>query len=138
MGYLAALDKKVIGAFDLTEDVFAAEMDLGRLSRHADLTKRFREIPKYPSIKRDVSLTVPGGVAFAQIRALALKAGGKLVENIELLDRYSGKQVPENRQGLAFRVEYRDKTRTLTAEEVDKIHLALRDALVEKLGAALR
>lgn len=138
IGWLAALDKKILDAFDLTESVFAAEIDLDILKRYANLDKKFTAIPKHPSIKRDISLIAPKGVTFKSIISIVSGKGADLVENAELLDRYSGKQIPEGRQGLAFRVEYRAKERTLTSEEVDNVHFAIRDSLVEKLGVTLR
>ncbi|MBU4377304.1 MAG: phenylalanine--tRNA ligase subunit beta [Candidatus Omnitrophica bacterium] len=138
IGYFTALDKKVLDAFDLTESVFCAEIDLNILKHHANLEKKFRDIPKYPSIKRDISLIAPKEVTFKSIISLVSQKSADLVENVELLDRYSGRQIPQGHQGLAFRIEYRGRTRTLTSKEVDKIHFAIRDSLVEKLKVTLR
>jgi len=138
IGYLTVLDKKTLDAFDLTDKTFTAEINLDTLARYADLKKKFKGIPKYPSVKRDISLIAPKGVTFDKITAVVSAKGGKFVERVELLDRYAGKQIPDGHQGLAFRIEYRDKTRTLTSEEIDKVHFAIRDSLVEKLGVALR
>ncbi|MFH0839784.1 MAG: phenylalanine--tRNA ligase subunit beta [Candidatus Omnitrophota bacterium] len=138
VGYLAALDKKILDAFDLTEKVFIAEVNLDALKKHVNLEKKFKDIPKYPSVKRDISLIAPKGVTFDRITAVVSAKGEKFVERVELLDRYAGKQIPDGHQGLAFRIEYRDRTRTLTSEEIDKVHFAIRDSLVEKLGVTLR
>ena len=138
VGYLAALDKKILDAFDLTEKVFVAEVNLGALKERVNLEKKFKDIPKYPSVKRDISLIAPKGVTFSNITSIVAGQGGKFIERIELLDRYSGKQIPEGHQGLAFRIEYRDKTKTLTSGEVDEVHFAIRDSLVKKLGVVLR
>ena len=138
IGYLTALDNNILDAFDIKERTFVAEIDLGVITKYASLDKRFTGIPKYPSIKRDISLIAPGGVSFGKIAALVKDFSANLVENIELLGSYSGKQIPGGHRGLAFRIEYRDKARTLTSEEVDKVHFAIRDSLVEKLKVILR
>ncbi|MDP3789106.1 MAG: phenylalanine--tRNA ligase subunit beta [Candidatus Omnitrophota bacterium] len=138
VGYLTVLDKKTMDEFDLTDKTFVAEVNLETIAHYAGLRKKFRDIPKYPSVKRDISLIAPGGVTFDKITAVVSAKGGKFVERVELLDRYAGKQIPHGHQGLAFRIEYRDKTRTLTSEEVDKVHFAIRDSLVEKLSVTLR
>ncbi|MDD5680520.1 MAG: phenylalanine--tRNA ligase subunit beta [Candidatus Omnitrophica bacterium] len=138
LGYLTAPDKKTLDAFDLTEKVFVAEINLDALKQYVNLRKKFKGIPKYPSIRRDISLIAPESVAFGRITTVVGELGGKLVENIELLDRYSGKQIPEGHQGLSFRIEYRDRAKTLTSEEVDRVHFAIRDSLVKKLGVVLR
>lgn len=138
VGCMIVPGKDILDAFDLSEKTFLAEINLDALTRYSVLKKQFKGIPKYPSVKRDISLIAPDGITFDKIKAIAHAMGGKFIESIELLDRYAGKQIPEGHQGLSFRIEYRDKTRTLTSEEVDKIHFAIRDSLVEKLGAVLR
>ncbi len=138
IGYLTILDNNILDAFDIKEKAFIAEIDLGIITKYANLETRFTGIPKYPSTKRDISLIVPGDISFSKIAALVSDNGTNLVENIELLGSYSGRQIPEGHKGVSFRIEYRDKARTLTSEEVDKVHFAIRDSLVEKLKVTLR
>jgi phenylalanyl-tRNA synthetase beta chain len=67
-----------------------------------------------------------------------VKAGGKLLESVELFDEYRGKNVPENQRSLAFRLVYRVSDRTLTDEDIDPVQQKVRDALVKQFNVDLR
>jgi phenylalanyl-tRNA synthetase beta chain len=139
IGRAGCLDKNTQDKFDLRQDVFIAEIDFNTLTQFVKLEKNFSEIAKYPSIKRDISLIAEEGkVLFAQIATVVGEQGRGFVGKIEPIEEYRGKQVPSGHYGLSIRIEYRDKYRTLTAEEVDKIHSAIRKSLAEKLGVTLR
>ncbi len=137
IGNMTALSARVRDAFDLRQEIFIAEINIGALS-FINLDKRFRDIPKHPSVKRDISLIAGDNVSFEKIASLVKKQAGEFVERIEPFDEYTGKHIPPDRHGLAFRIEYRDRKRTLTAAEVDKMHSAIRKSLVEELGVTLR
>ena len=65
-------------------------------------------------------------------------AGGKLLREVKMFDVYRGPQVGENKKSVAFAMTYRHDERTLTDEDVNKVHGRILDALKEKLDAALR
>jgi phenylalanyl-tRNA synthetase beta chain len=66
------------------------------------------------------------------------KAGKPLLEQAELVDRYSGEQVPAGYCSQAFRLRYRDSARTLTDAEVETVHDSVRQALERQFKAQLR
>jgi len=138
IGEIGCLANDIQEAFDSKEKAFLAEINFDGLVASVNLEKRFTDIPKYPSVKRDISLVATGDVSFEEITSLVKEQGGELIENIELFDRYSGKQIQDGHQGLSFRIEYRDRKKTLTAEDVDKLHTKIRGYLIDKLGVALR
>ena len=65
-------------------------------------------------------------------------AGGELVSGLHLFDVYTGEQVPEGKKSLAFAIEYRSTTDTLTDEIVDRVHGRILEQLEQELGATLR
>ena len=67
-----------------------------------------------------------------------VKAGGKLLESVQLFDEYRGDRVPEGQRSLAFRLVYRADDRTLKDEDVDPVHQKVREALTEKFRVELR
>ncbi len=138
IGSTTMLDDAVQKAFDLKQEAFLAEIDFDALIKFVNLEKRFSDIPKYPSIKRDISLIAGEDASFAEIATVVAAHGGGFVEKVEPLEKYTGKQIPAGYHGLSFRVEYREKYRTLTTEEVDRIHTAIRKSLTETLGVKLR
>ena len=66
------------------------------------------------------------------------EAAGALAERVELIDRFTGQQVPSGTYSLTFSIDYRDPSRTLTAAEVDAVHQRIGQALVSRLNAQLR
>ncbi len=66
------------------------------------------------------------------------KAGGALLQGVELFDEYQGENVAEEQRSLAFSLIYRASDRTLTEVEIEPLHQQIREALVEKFGVTLR
>ena len=92
----------------------------------------------FPPVKRDLSLVVGDAVTFEAVDRVIRRVGSELASRVELIDRYTGKQVPAGRYSLTFSLEYRDPSRTLTADEVDVVHQRIGETLVRELGAQLR
>jgi phenylalanyl-tRNA synthetase beta chain len=91
-----------------------------------------------PPVKRDLSFLLDTHIPFARLESVIREAAGPLATRIELIDRYTGKQVPPGQASLTFTLEYRDPARTLTGGEADAAHQHLRETLVRELGATLR
>ncbi|HAF59691.1 MAG TPA: hypothetical protein DCK81_00905, partial [Clostridiales bacterium UBA9856] len=72
------------------------------------------------------------------LRGVIINKGAGLLEKVELFDIYRGKQVPEGKKSVSFTLTYRASDRTLTDEEVNKVHESVLDALNRELGAVLR
>ena len=87
---------------------------------------------------RDISVILDKGVASQEIIDTVKEAGEALVKDISLVDSYKGKQIPEGKRGLLYRIEYRSDERTLEDAEVDKLHSAIKSVLTEKLGISYR
>lgn len=143
------IGKKVVGTLgevhpDVTEnygvdtECYVAELDLDALYESADTDKKYKLIPKFPAVTRDIALLVDDELLAADIEETIRKAGGNLVENIELFDIYKGKQIPEGKKSMAYAICYRDENKTLTDKEVNKVHDKILRSLEFKLGAILR
>ncbi|NEO60342.1 MAG: phenylalanine--tRNA ligase subunit beta, partial [Moorea sp. SIO4G2] len=114
------------------------ELILEALDRDEILTPRFQVYSTYPAIDRDIAFFAPLQVSVAEIERSTRKAGGNLLESVELFDEYKGESVPEAQRSLAFRLIYRASDRTLTDAEVEPVHQKVREALEEKFGVSLR
>lgn len=134
----------------LPEQVYVFQLDLNvvidQLDQDEVLVPVFQPYSTYPASDRDIAFYVSTSVAVADLERSVIKAGGKLLESVELFDEYRGNpgesdkvgQVLEGRRSLAFRLVYRADDRTLTDEDVDPIHQSVREALVEKFRVELR
>ena len=74
----------------------------------------------------------------AGIAGAIRKAGGNLVEKVQLFDIYKGAQIPEGKKSIAYAIAYRDEKKTLEEKDITKVHDKILKALEHKLGAVLR
>ncbi len=137
VGLLGEMDPKVLSYFGTEERAFVFELDLEEflLSRRA---KRFRELPKYPAIVRDIALSLPEKITSEEIVQTIYSLGGELVEGVEFFDLYRGTQIPSGHKGLAYSISYRAKNRTLKDEEIKRLHQRISLGLEKRLGARIR
>jgi phenylalanyl-tRNA synthetase beta chain len=127
---------------DLPDATYAFEMSLTALVaalQRADLqVPRFRPYSPYPAVALDLAFFAPLSVSVAALAEAMRRAGGELLEGVELFDEYRGQNVPEDNRSLAFSLSYRAGDRTLTDAEVEPIHAQIREALVKQFAVVLR
>jgi phenylalanyl-tRNA synthetase beta chain len=99
---------------------------------------QFREVSRYPQIRRDISLTVPIETAFASISERVSVAAGSLLKQLIAFDVYRGKGVELGRKSIALGLILQDLTRTLTDEDADRVVTAVLQELRTNLDARIR
>ena len=147
------LDGKLLGVFgqlhpqlrqerDLPDEVYVFELAfdvlLAALDREEIDTPKFQVYSTYPGAERDLALFAPVTLSVAEIERAMTKAGGKLLQQVELFDEYKGKNVPEGERSLAFNLVYRASDRTLKDEDVESVHQKVRNILVKQFNVTLR
>jgi phenylalanyl-tRNA synthetase beta chain len=125
------------GRIDAAGAVFVAELDVDLVLRGAELRKTFREIEKFPSITRDIAMIVPDEIPHEKILRTIEEPREPLLESVELFDLFT-EQVGAPQKSLAYRLTYRDRSRTLTSDEVSEVHARIRERLKRDLGVTLR
>ena len=138
LGCLGLVAGMAVARFDLSEPVFALDLDLAAVLAGIGAGRLYEPLPRFPAVKRDYAFVVAAGVTAGALLAAARKAAGSLVEEMEVFDRFQGKSVTEDRQSIGLRLTLRAPDRTLTAEEVDGVTRRLVSALDRELGARLR
>lgn len=138
VGYLGQLHPELVEDFELPESVCVAEVNLSALLGQRRTERRYRQLPRFPAVQRDVAFIVPNAVAAVDAAAVIRRFAGDWLRDVQLFDVYDGKGIAPGHRSLAFTLEYRAEDRTLTDGEVDQVHAAVRDALVRELGAVLR
>lgn len=139
LGVLGQADPRMAASygFDSTP-VLVAELEFDEIYAHANTKKEYRPLPKYPATARDFSFVCDEKLEVGAIENVMAKAGGKLVEAVELFDIYRGPQVGDGKKSVSLRVTLRASDRTLTVEEVDKISKKILNDLKFKMGLTLR
>lgn len=139
IGMLGQVKPKELKSADLNQPVFYAELDeeaLLEACRAATIT--YAEVPRFPSVRRDLSLLVPDAARFEELRRIATQAERKLLREVDLFDVYQGDKLPAGRKSYALSFILRDEEKTLTDEQVDKAMGRIRAALEKDAGAEVR
>ena len=119
------------------EDVYVMEINLDKLLEKRVEKTKFKEIPKYPAIVRDIAITVSEDTEIAKIEKIIKSNGKKLLESFEVFDIYRNEKLGENKKSIAINLKFRTKEKTLTDEEVNEVMEQIVSNLT-KNGAKLR
>src|SRR5213596_2235942 len=117
--------------------VLVAELHADLLLATGESAKKFRELDRFPSITRDIAMMVPDEISHEKILRTIEEPREPLLESVDLFDLFA-EQVGAARKSLAYRLTYRDRSRTLTSEEVNEVHARIREKLKHELGVTLR
>src|SRR5213596_2720659 len=123
---------------DAPGPVFVAEVHADLLLIAEETATKFREIEKFPAVTRDIAMIVPEEIPHETILRSIEEPREPLLESVELFDLFSSSEIGAGRKSLAYRLTYRDRSRTLTSEEVNAAHAKIRERLRRDLGAELR
>lgn len=137
-GILGEIHPDVCENYEVSERCYMAELNLDILFRNAALERKYKPLPKFPAVTRDLAVMVNEEVLVEEIEEIIKKQGGNLLESYRLFDVYQGKQIPEGKKSVAYALIYRLEDRTLTDKEVNKVHDKILRSLEYKLGAELR
>ena len=124
-------------AFKLRQRVYLAEVDVTLLLA-AKGKRAVQAIPKFPSIRRDLSLVLDKGSWYGNVRDSILALKIPELVRIEPFDRMETGPFPESKYALAISLTYQSAERTLTDDEVENFDKTILDALKERLGVELR
>jgi phenylalanyl-tRNA synthetase beta chain len=118
--------------------VCAAEIDFASLLSLADHPAKVKPIPRFPAIRRDLSIIVDEGIRWADIiKAVEVRTSPEL-QSIDFVGIYRGKGIPSGRKSVTFSLCFRDKDGTLTHEMVDRLEADIVHSLAESIAAERR
>jgi phenylalanyl-tRNA synthetase beta chain len=136
IGLFGMLHPAIQAKLGLDQPVFLFELGLTGLS--SGEIPRFREISKYPSVRRDLAVVVDGSTPARAVLDCVAKAAGGLLANLELFDEYRGEGIDFGRKSLALALTLQDSSRTLNDEAAEAVIQRVVAALGSELGAQLR
>ena len=125
--------------FGVKQPVFAAEIDWTVLF---ELVKRdkvaFKELPRFPEVRRDLALLLDESVCYADLQASAVKVAKKLLKQVTLFDVYRGDKIPAGKKQYAMGFVLQDPEKTLTDADVERVMDKLLSTFTNEFGAVLR
>lgn len=139
LGTVGLVAKKLLQAFDLKVPVYYADFNWNKVMKAIQSNKvTFEELPRFPEVRRDLSMVLDKHVKFEQIRAIANKSERKLLQRINLFDVYEGDKIAQGKKSYAVSFFLQDTEKTLTDQQIDGIMSKLTQSLEKELGAQIR
>ncbi len=135
---VGVLDARQAKAFDVEQPVFWAEIDWSALGKATPPTITARELPRFPEVRRDLSLVVDRGVSFAEIAAVARRTERKLLTDLNVFDVYEGDRLETGKKAVAVAFTLQDPEQTLTDKVIDGTMARLLQQLEKQVGAVVR
>ncbi|MDB5056475.1 MAG: subunit beta of phenylalanyl-tRNA synthetase [Bacilli bacterium] len=137
LGTLGQLHPDLQRAHDL-EDTYILELEMDTLSRYVSTTIQYQSLPRYPAISRDIAVVVAAEVAVGKLQAKVKEIAGAILESIQVFDIFTGERLGVGKKSVALSLVYRNSERTLTDEEVIRVHGEVVEALEQTFAAELR
>ncbi|PTS99089.1 phenylalanine--tRNA ligase subunit beta [Pedobacter sp. HMWF019] len=135
-GAATAADRK---KGDVDKEVFYADFDWALL---LEMIKKNRiinkEVPKYPAVRRDLSMLVDTAVTFDDLKTIAFKTEKKLLKNVQVFDVYKGDKLPEGKKSYALNFTLQDEEQTLTDKQIDAVMQKIISNLAQTAKAEIR
>ena len=142
LGYFGQLHPQLRQEKDLPAAVYVFQLNLDPILNYLAAEERlvpvFKNYSTFPASDRDIAFFASVDLSLADIQKSITKAGGELLEAVEVFDEYRGANVPDGQRSLAIRSIYRALDRTLTDADVEPLQQKIRDVLVEKFRVTLR
>ena len=138
VGSLGAVHPETLKGFGVKQPVYFVEINLHKLLTLDKKAKQFVALPKYPSVKRDISLVVPDAVPAGNLLQAVRSQSHKHLESVEIFDVYRGKPIREGCKSVALSLTYRSATSTLDDQSVDKVHEKIVKSLMADFNARYR
>ena len=137
IGFVGQIHPSVQKELDL-KDTLVFELSLKAILNAAVEPLQYMMIPRFPSITRDIALVADKETVSGALKEIILTTGTPLLTEASVFDLYEGDRMEKGKKSIAFTLKYADPEKTLTDEEVTKVHEKVLKALEEKAGAVLR
>ncbi len=132
LGVLGRVKSEVSKAYKARKEVWFADINLDLLMKiHNSIQISFEILPRFPAVKRDMTIVAPLNLKYEQVVDVVYKSGTSILEDLSLIDIYLPEK--ESEKKMTFRFTYRHPEKTLKDKEVDKVHQKLADSILAKL-----
>lgn len=138
LGRFGRLSKTLLRHFDIDTDVWAFELNFQKLQALTQSKLIYAPIPRFPSVKRDLALTLDRKIAAKELIEAIRKEAGEHLQLLDVFDVYTGNQIPSDKKSLAFSLIFQSHERTLTEEEVDTAIKRILQRTEKQFQASLR
>jgi phenylalanyl-tRNA synthetase beta chain len=138
LGIFGEIHPEVLSNYRISGKVFIFEIELDKLQQFIPLDVKYRALPKYPSILRDMAMVVKNEVLSIDVINTIKSVDKDLIKKVILFDVFKGASIGEGNKSLAYSIIFQAEDRTLTDNEVDEINRKIRAILSRKYNAKMR
>jgi len=138
IGTIGKIHPSICENFIIPRESFCGIIDVENLAKLSSLDRKYKQLPKYPAVTRDLAMVTDENIPVGEIEKLIKARGGKILEDVKLFDIYRGKQVGEGRKSVAYSIVFRADDRTLQDSEVNKSMDRILESLQQEYQAELR
>jgi phenylalanyl-tRNA synthetase beta chain len=138
LGVIGEIHPQVMVHYDLPGRGYLFEIDFEQLVKGAGEGKRFRPLPKFPVVYRDLSMVVDEALEVEKVTETIWMLQQPFIDEVSVFDVYQGAPIPKGKKGISYRIRFQAGDRTLTDEEVNRYHQKIIFQLMEIFKAELR
>jgi len=138
IGLMGEIHPDVRGNYEIEERTYLAEIDIHKILENKTEEKTYKEIAKYPSVTRDISIVVDEDILVGDIIEEVEAMSIDNLEKIEMFDIYRGKNIENGKKSLAYTMVFRSSDKTLLEEEVNGKYDKILERLKKLFNAKLR
>ena len=138
LGVLGEIHPNVAENYGISKRIYIGEFNFDLLNQNSKLDKKYKTLPKYPSVVRDIAIQIKDNIPVREVEKIIENQKSPIIESYSLFDIYKGEQIPEGYKSVAYSIVYRNNNRTLTDREVDIIQNKIVLDLQSKIEASLR
>lgn len=136
---IGAVQNKKLKAFDIKQPVFIADINWDALLKIASKAKvDYTEIPRFPSVERDLAMVLAKNITYEKIEQTVLQAKVKRLKHVSLFDVFESEKLGADKKSMALNLVFQDAEKTLTDTETDKMMSQIMAQLEKELGAEIR
>jgi phenylalanyl-tRNA synthetase beta chain len=135
---VGAVSPALLKRLDVSQPVWYAELDWDWLLKKYKASLVARELPKFPEVRRDLSLVVDKAVTFEQLRTIAQKTEKKLLQSLNVFDVYEGDRLEAGKKSYSVSFTLQDPSQTLTDQAIDQVMQRLIQQFEKQAGALIR
>ena len=138
IGIVGEVHPEVLGRLGLPGRAVVAEVLFDRFSAGGRWTPQARPLPRFPGVRRDLTVMIRGKIGAGDLVQVIRQQGGYTLRDISMVSEYQGPQLEAGARSLSFRLHYQADDRTLTNEEVAAVQQRIIDGLKQRFGAEVR
>ncbi len=139
LALLGTVSSQLLKMFDIKQPVFAAEINWPVFFEIVKRDKvKFKPLPKYPEVHRDLALLLDDSVSYADLRKAAFKAEKGILKQVSLFDVYKGDKIPAGKKQYAVSFTLQNPDKTLTDNDVENAMKTLFNTFEKQFSATLR